>query len=48
MKKKCIICGKPIEGHGHNPWPIKDEGQCCDECNKLVIKERIRLWSESE
>lgn len=44
---KCCICGKKIKGYGHNPWPIKRTGQCCDECNKEVIKERIKLARES-
>ena len=45
---KCCICGKTIKGYGHNPWPIKKDGKCCDECNKLVIQERIKLMRESE
>lgn len=38
----CCICGKPIEGFGNNPFPIKKEGRCCDDCNLSVIRERIR------
>ena len=39
---KCVICGKPIKGYGHNAMPIK-EGRCCDECNiKVVIPKRIK------
>ena len=45
---KCCICGKKIKGYGHNPWPIKQDGKCCDECNTKVIKERIKLMRESE
>ena len=43
---KCCICGKQIEGHGHNPWPyIKEEGvKCCDKCNVKVLEERVRLY----
>ena len=34
---KCCICGKEIIGFGNNPWPIKDSGCCCDECNSTVV-----------
>ncbi len=40
--RKCVICGKPIAGFGNNPWPVKEEGECCDECNQEhVIPARI-------
>ena len=44
MSKKfiCCICGKECEGYDNNPWPIKKEGKCCDECNKKVIEERLQ------
>ena len=47
---KCCICGKKIEGHGHNPWPyIKDKGvKCCDECNGKVLVERVYLSMRNE
>ena len=38
----CVICGKPIKGHGNNAMPVK-EGRCCDGCNyKLVLPSRFR------
>ncbi len=38
----CCICGKKCNGYGNNPYPVKDEGQCCDDCNKdIVIPKRI-------
>lgn len=41
---KCCICGKEIHGHGNNPYPVKDEGRCCAECNAaIVIPERLKL-----
>lgn len=40
-KKTCCICGRVFEGWGNNPWPIKDEGECCDVCNKKVVAYRI-------
>ena len=42
---KCCICGRELrELEGNNPWPVKDEGECCDECNyQKVIPARIEL-----
>jgi len=40
-KDKCVICKKEFIGFGNNPYPIKDDGRCCDNCNKRVIIERI-------
>lgn len=42
MKKYCCICGKEIKGWGNNPYPVKEKGECCDDCNsKYVIPMRI-------
>ena len=47
---KCSICGLMIgkfsgsSGFGHNAQPIND-GRCCDDCNTLVIIERIKEMS---
>ena len=41
QKPICRICGKPIEGYGHNAAPIK-EGRCCDFCNtEKVLPSRV-------
>ncbi len=42
----CCICGKMIDGYGHNPYPIvKAEGyRCCDKCNSKVLEERIKQY----
>lgn len=41
-KRVCCICGKVIEGWGNDPYPVRDEGVCCYECNvKYVIPARI-------
>lgn len=37
----CCICGKKFKGYGNNPWPLKEEGRCCDECNEKVVEERM-------
>ena len=31
--QECCICGKEFRGYGNNPWPVMEEGRCCDECN---------------
>lgn len=31
-KKKCCLCGEPIEGFGNNPWPLANESECCETC----------------
>ena len=41
----CSICKNEIYTEfGHNAQPIND-GRCCDECNTLVIIERIKEMS---
>lgn len=47
---KCCLCGKHIgwdeEGiYGNNPYPLKEKGQCCDECNstKVIPARRVGL-----
>ena len=41
---KCSICNEDFEGFGNNAQPIND-GRCCDDCNTLVIIERIKEMS---
>lgn len=46
-KKKCCICGKSFIGWGNNPWTVKDDGVCCDECNMMrVLPKRIELLNK--
>ena len=43
-KKVCCICGKEFTGWGNAPWPIKQSGECCGECNtNKVVPARILL-----
>lgn len=42
----CCICGKKFKGYGNNPWPLKEKGRCCDECNDKVVEERMRKGFE--
>ena len=46
----CCICGKMIEGYGHNPHPIvKAKGyRCCDKCNAKVLEARFELTKKGE
>lgn len=40
--RTCVICGRPLDGHGNNAEPVK-KGFCCNQCNsKHVIPARIR------
>ena len=45
---KCSICKNTInDKYGHNAQPIND-GICCDDCNVLVIIERIKEMSNEK
>jgi len=38
----CVVCDREYTGHGNNPYPVKDHGQCCNDCNlSKVIPVRI-------
>ena len=41
---KCSICNEKIEGFGNNAQQINN-GRCCNDCNTLVIIERIKEMS---
>lgn len=41
LNNVCCICGEELKGFGNNPYPISDEGRCCDKCNDKVIEARI-------
>jgi len=48
---RCILCNHfimPNKGWtlGNNAKPLA-QGRCCDECNKLVVEERLRQHIES-
>ena len=43
---KCCICSKKFSGYGNNPQPVKDEGRCCDKCNKkTILPARLKMMS---
>lgn len=33
----CCICGNKIKGYGNNPYPVNNNGRCCDDCNWAVV-----------
>ena len=46
---RCCICGEEYTGYGNNPWPVEDDGRCCDACNiKFVIPKRLDAMERSE
>lgn len=45
--KVCCICGEEINGYGNNPYPVKEDGRCCDKCNATkVIPARLGVLQE--
>jgi hypothetical protein len=40
----CCICDTLTKHQwGNNPYPVKDQGKCCDKCNSLeVIPARLK------
>lgn len=46
-EKTCCICGMTFTGHGYNPYPVKESGECCRQCNyEVVVPERYRRHLE--
>jgi hypothetical protein len=42
----CCLCHQVFVGWGNNPAPLdSDTKKCCDDCNTLVVAERIRRFS---
>ena len=41
----CCLCSKIFEGWGNNPAPLSDreDDDCCNECNMLVMKARFEM-----
>ena len=44
---KCSICNENFEGFGNNAEPVND-GRCCDDCNNLVIMERLKEMNNND
>lgn len=46
---QCVICDDNIIGYGNNPWPLADEGECCEFCNDVyVIPARLEMLAKSK
>lgn len=44
LEQTCCICGRTFIGYGNNPYPVKDNGRCCDVCNyDKVLPSRLKL-----
>ena len=44
--QKCVLCDTTLNDfdESHNPFPVSDEGRCCQSCNtSKVIPARIML-----
>lgn len=40
---ECCICHNKFKGYGNNPYPVCEDGRCCDDCNwKVVVPARIK------
>ena len=39
---QCVICENTFEGFGNNPYPLSEDGRCCNACNIDVIVARFR------
>lgn len=47
LENACCFCLEDFGLHGNDPWPLQEEGRCCDVCNRnLVIKARIQKYLE--
>ena len=43
----CCICGEEYDGFGNNAEPTA-EGRCCDECNIVVLLDRVSRMEQDE
>ena len=43
----CVLCNEEIIGYGNNAEPLA-EGFCCDDCNSMVLIERIKRAKEKK
>ena len=42
---ECVLCGEKFNEYGNNPYPLAEEGECCDACNVDVIMARIEAMT---
>jgi hypothetical protein len=44
----CVLCGEPFTEFGNNPWPLANDGDCCDDCNdRLVLPARLARLTQA-
>ena len=43
----CVLCGFEFFGYGNNAEPIS-EGESCDDCNNLVLIDRLILANSDD
>jgi hypothetical protein len=47
--KVCCICNEKFIGWGSNPYPVKEDGECCKPCDdNVVIPARIKEYSNMQ
>ena len=44
---ECVICGEKFNEYGNNPYPLAEEGECCDACNIAVIEARLERMNKN-
>ena len=37
VRPKCVLCNEEYDGYGNNPYPVTENGRCCDDCNRLKV-----------
>lgn len=48
IKERCCLCGGELRKGGHDPYPVAEEGRCCDACNwGVVLPRRVELSKQS-
>lgn len=44
---QCVICKGTFKGWGNNPFPVREDGRCCDDCNQnVVVKARLSGFTQ--
>ena len=47
--KVCCICNEKFIGWGNNPYPLKEDGECCKPCDdNVVIPARMKEYSNMQ
>jgi hypothetical protein len=47
--KVCCICNEKFIGWGNNPYPVKEDGECCKPCDdNVVVPARIKEYEKEK